>query len=450
MIKQRLDERWATRRSWSRSAQSCSPSWDFRWQSRQPARRASPLRWDTLRRRAMQSAVCSTSPRPSCLSHCSCCLTRRAFWFLAVIGSAWLGLVAYSCLATHATVTSAIAAIERTGTWTMEGRAHVRPSLPLSRSRSQRWSSHKFLDHLILSAQLSHSERVPPGVWRDSQECQSIRDSKYFLAACAKVLELRRELAAAEDYERLKTHASELRQILASSPIMATSDPLPEAFAATLGQLLPVDGRVGVALLLTFIIEIVSCLGLAALRVLGEEPGREATSRDEGASRPELDQGHTLARTAREFPNTGAFLAASLIQSVPQTTPEPGKHGFRPVLKTSLRDEADPPSNVVPMARDRGREPRPTMAQLGGTKASKVDVVDGRSHVAEFVRARLHSAAGKSLSASELRAAYETWCAGNGRPPISQQRFGAELAGLGFAKWKSCGLIRYRDLQLAS
>ena len=78
------------------------------------------------------------------------------------------------------------------------------------------------------------------------------------------VLELRRELAAAEDYERLSTHASELRQTLASSPIMATSDPLPEAFAATLGHLLRVDGGWAWRLLLTFIVEIMSCLGFAA------------------------------------------------------------------------------------------------------------------------------------------------------------------------------------------
>ena len=38
------------------------------------------------------------------------------------------------------------------------------------------------------------AEKVPPGVWRDSQECQSIRDSKYFQKACARLLELRREL----------------------------------------------------------------------------------------------------------------------------------------------------------------------------------------------------------------------------------------------------------------
>ena len=102
-------------------------------------------------------------------------------------------------------------------------------------------------------------EKVPPGVWRDSRECQSIRDSKYFQLACAKVLDLRRELAAAKDYEQLDVRARELRQVLAATPLVATSDPLPEAFAATLGRLMPLDGRVGVALLLTLVIEIMSC-----------------------------------------------------------------------------------------------------------------------------------------------------------------------------------------------
>ena len=201
---------------------------------------------------------------------------RRAFGFLAIICSAWLGLLTYSCLATHATVTSAIAAIERIGTWKMEGRGHVMAELAAVKEQIAALVQLQIPRPTDTVRAALLSEKVPPGVWRDSQECQSIRDSRYFLAACAKVLELRRELAAAEDYEQLKTHASELRQTLASSPIMATSDPLPEAFAATLGHLLAVDGRVGVALLLTFIIEIVSCLGLAVLRVLGEERGRES------------------------------------------------------------------------------------------------------------------------------------------------------------------------------
>ena len=111
-------------------------------------------------------------------------------------------------------------------------------------------------------------------MWRDSQECQAIRESKYFQTACARVLDLRRELAAAEDYEKLDARARQLREVLAAAPVVAISDPLPEAFAATLGRVLPLDGRVGVALLLTLVIEIISCFGLAALRALREGAGR--------------------------------------------------------------------------------------------------------------------------------------------------------------------------------
>ena len=59
--------------------------------------------------------------------------------------------------------------------------------------------------------------------------------------------QLRRELAAAKDYEQLDAQASKSAPGARTMPLVATSDPLPEAFAATLGRLLPLDGRVGVS-----------------------------------------------------------------------------------------------------------------------------------------------------------------------------------------------------------
>ena len=49
-------------------------------------------------------------------------LARRALGTAALLGVAWICLLAFSCLATHATVTSAILGIERIGTWKMEVR----------------------------------------------------------------------------------------------------------------------------------------------------------------------------------------------------------------------------------------------------------------------------------------------------------------------------------------
>ena len=54
---------------------------------------------------------------------------RRALVISAIIGLAWLGLVTYSVLATHATITTAISAIERSGAWKMELRGNAEDEL---------------------------------------------------------------------------------------------------------------------------------------------------------------------------------------------------------------------------------------------------------------------------------------------------------------------------------
>jgi hypothetical protein len=72
------------------------------------------------------------------------------------------------------------------------------------------------------------------------------------------------------------------------------------------------------------------------------------------------------------------------------------------------------------------------------------------SHVAAFVRQRLKTSKGCSLAASELRVAYEAWCATHNHKPVSLPKFAAELRALGYGKWKSDGRIRYRDLRFAA
>jgi hypothetical protein len=83
-----------------------------------------------------------------------------------------------------------------------------------------------------------------------------------------------------------------------------------------------------------------------------------------------------------------------------------------------------------------GTLPKPCAALLGTG-----------SHVPAFVQQRLKDAKGSSIAASELRSVYEVWCAGHGLEALSQPKLAAELKALGYDKWKSCGLMRYRDLQ---
>ena len=147
-------------------------------------------------------------------------LARRAFLFFVIIGFAWLGLLTYSALATEATVTTAIAAIERNGSWKAEARSGTRAELAAVEKRLDVLSQPAPPRPTKSLIEALAVEKVPPGVWRDSQECQSIRDSRYFQSACTKVLNLRRELAAAKDYEQLDAQASNLRQALAQMPLV--------------------------------------------------------------------------------------------------------------------------------------------------------------------------------------------------------------------------------------
>jgi len=84
------------------------------------------------------------------------------------------------------------------------------------------------------------------------------------------------------------------------------------------------------------------------------------------------------------------------------------------------------------------------------TAQGSIPEIEIGSHVAAFVRERLQMSNGSSLAAGELRVAYEAWCGTHNHKPLSMPKFAAELKALGYDKWKSCGLIRYRGLRFAA
>ena len=270
----------------------------------------------------------------------------------------------------------------------------------------------------------------------DSQECGRIQESAQFARACAQVVQLRRELAAALDYERLSVRATELRKGLAEAPIVATSDPLPAAFNATLGRLVSVSGTEGVALLLTVVVELISCCGLAALSALYKGRGQAGQGRVSRA--PSLDpKGASLSIVMR--PRT---LPKPSLKAIASGRTSPGDQ--------DSREASGPPSNVLPMRPRTPSRALPEGASLGRLCQPSGALPKTQSHVPAFVQQRLHSAKGMSVAAKELRAAYEAWCATKGHEPLSMPRLAAELKTLGYDKWKSCGLMRYRDLQFVA
>src|SRR5262245_9409934 len=370
-------------------------------------------------------------------------LVRGAPGIAAILGTAWICLVVFSCLATHATVTTAISAIERTGTWKMEVRGNTKAELASVEQQLAALSRPALPRPAKTVQEALAAERVPPSVWQDSQECGRIQESAHFARACAQVVQLRRELAAALDYERLSSRATELRKGLAAVPIVATADPLPAAFTATLGRVLPIGGTEGVALLLTTVVELISGFGLAGIGALRcERSGRPVKG---AAAAPSLD----VASAAR---GSAAVTLRSLPERGEATLPQPSLKAVAPeggrVQAHATREALNPPSNVLPM---RPRARCGTLPQGGSPIAqSQPDdaLPEDRSHVAAFLEQRLLRARGVSVRTMELQGIYEAWCRLQGCEPLSMRKLAAELKTLGHGKYKSDGLMRYRDLQL--
>ena len=236
----------------------------------------------------MQWVLCWTSAKGILPIAVLALWNRRSLGLAAVFSIAWCSLVTFSWLATHATVSTAIATIERSGTWKMEVRSSTKAELASLEQQLATLSRPSPPRPAKAVREALAAERVPASIWQDSQECKSIQESAHFAKACAQVVQLRRELAAAQEYERLSARTRELRGRLAKSPIVATSDPLPCSLGATLGRLLPLEGAEGVALLLTIFVELMSCFGLAGLSALYR--GRD--ERDPG-----ITGAHSLAAT---------------------------------------------------------------------------------------------------------------------------------------------------------
>ena len=135
---------------------------------------------------------------------------------------------------------------------------------------------------------------------------------------------------------------------------------------------------------------------------------------------------------------------------LPSSSLKPAAAGYSRPPNRAREEHAGSSSNVVQM--------RPPPSSLQGSNAAPQGLEGGSagnpctegSHVPAFVQDRLWSTPGPSVGATDLRDAYIGWCTEHGYTPLSPQKFAAELAAMGFSKWKTGGRIRYRNLQLVA
>ena len=101
------------------------------------------------------------------------------------------------------------------------------------------------------------------------------------------------------------------------------------------------------------------------------------------------------------------------------------------------REASKSPSYVLPM-----RPGYPSSGLPEGVSLASQRLPVGR--FAEPKSTRLETSNGSSLQRLSKRSVYEAWCRTHDHTPLSAPKFAAALKALGYAKWKSCGVICYR------
>jgi hypothetical protein len=122
----------------------------------------------------------------------------------------------------------------------------------------------------VVEAELA-AQLVPTAIWKRTRECVELTlpESQ---SACARVLALRQELAAAQSAQALETRIDEARRELAAQPVVGQSaDPQVTGLAAMLGTEQATLRR-GLALLLAVLVEVGSAFGFALAHAATANP----------------------------------------------------------------------------------------------------------------------------------------------------------------------------------
>jgi hypothetical protein len=358
--------------------------------------------------------------------------SRHSVLLRVLLFVSWFLLAIFGCLATHATLSLYLATIEHRGAAEAERRAAVNDELARIEAVRQRLSSPQIPQPSRFIREALAAEIVPPAVWRNSTECRQIADRSYFQKVCAKIVELRRELAAAEDFERLSAEARDLRRRLSDLPIAAPTDPLTDAFTATIGRFISIEGRAGIALILTVSLQLISWVGWPVLMSLRDD------QTDPGPVSSQL-------QTTADNPPTSGTNAQSTRLNLPPSVPVPETTEGRSQSDVSPERSSLIGSDVkVQGGRKRPHNPRHSresiLAHLGRDDQSE--------HVGRYIDERLRPSQSARLAASDVLDDYRVWCAKQRIEPLSQRKLGAELSRRDNKRQKSGGHIFYCDVQL--
>ena len=359
-------------------------------------------------------------------------LWSKRFHILAIAGLVlWLGCVAWSMASAVGFVLSSRgdAMAERAA----EAATRHGWEAKVERAESQLATLGKHRPSDVIKAELA-SAAVPLHIWRRSRQCLDLTLEVSRLA-CAPVLGLRKELAAAEAAERLEVQLVAGRTQLATASVAGSvADPQASALARLTGA---DEGtiRTGIALLLAGLIEVGSALGFTLVSM--------ATSRNPRPPSP----GHVAGSTdsagpqARAQHSTGPEASKRRVQTRHKAN---GSRGHGSCASCPLAGPGDKP-------------PLPAPGSVPGLQVrshTKPQVSSRACRLDGWIQTRLNMDPADNIPARDAYADFCRWARAMDIEPGSETRFGrdfsARIIELGGVKVKRRDRAYYEGVALAA
>jgi hypothetical protein len=341
-------------------------------------------------------------------------LWNKRFRILAIAGLVlWLGCAGWSMASAvgfvlssrgHAIAERAAEAATRHG-WEAK----------VERAESQLATLGKHRPASVINAELA-SAAVPLHIWRRSRQCFDLTLEESRLA-CAPVLGLRMELAAAEAAERLEAQLVAGRTQLATASVAGSvADPQASALARLIGA---DEGtiRTGIALLLAGLVEVGSALGftLVSMATASNPQPLSTTKLVAGSSDPagpQVDVPRSTGPKARE----------RRVQSR-------NTHGVQ-TRQAAVGSRIRGACTSCQLARTRDTAPLSTPRAVLGLQvnsranpqlSSRGDALD------RWIQTRLNVDPGGSVPARDAYADFCRWARSSGIVPCTETRFGRDF-----------------------
>jgi hypothetical protein len=223
---------------------------------------------------------------------------------------AWCIAVSLSMLAAHSSIRDTLASVGRAQAKKTETRAHLAAELSAVDAQITSLSEPRAPRPVKVVEEALEWIALPDDVRRLTHNCTRFSKEGQ-REACKESIALRKELAAAREYQRLMDSSSMLHARLDSLDIEAAEVPLSHSFKLFFGRFVEADGKDGIAFMGMALLTLVSSLGPFGLYLVGRADGPAPTkpapaSLDGEAVQAGEQRGAQGAQADRVQPNSAA------------------------------------------------------------------------------------------------------------------------------------------------